>query len=267
MSYSKKAKQGLISYKESKYPNVSEGTWKGIPYSHILKVEDSAFNLIKDYRDKFFQSRFAGIKKHIYFHHLNSSQAMCINFFFPLIAERTLSLILEYLKIDDEVIDYNSIEFEKTSQIDSKNGHRPTNFDFYFKTENEKKFYFGIKYTENGFGKATNDSEHLKKYEDIYQHHLSVISPKYANSQTFLQRYQIFRNLIHIDENSYVIFLYPKANLAVAQEVESVFSKNVLKDEYKSHLKPIHWEDILKMLPSDSPLSKYYKEFSIKYSV
>ena len=66
------------------------GAWKGKgSFAHILRdsQNDWMFNLLLPYREvgSLVQDIRKGvIKKHMYAHHLNSSQMMCMNFFYPL---------------------------------------------------------------------------------------------------------------------------------------------------------------------------------------
>ena len=67
--------------------------------------------------------------------HLNASQAMCINFFYPLIEKGVAG---------------------------------KTNFDFYMKLGFEVNIYFEIKYTETSFGNAKHDSKYKNKFYSTY---------------------------------------------------------------------------------------------------
>ena len=142
MGFTDDIKMHLSEYKEECYPDIGNGTYRGKEYPHIFPKKDIMLNILEKYRESFFGSKHAGIKLHRYFHHLNSSQAMCINFFYPLIKEEKLHIILELLKIKDKSVDYNSVCFEKESDIDQCGNHIPTSFDFFFKTKSDKKFYF-----------------------------------------------------------------------------------------------------------------------------
>ena len=140
---------------------------------------------------------------------------MCINFFYPLIKENLLESILNVMGIKGE-INYNSndICFEKGSKLET-NAKRKTNFDFYIKLTSGIKIYFEIKYTENEFGKAKHDEEHKNKFNDIYMPLIKnnpAIKESFKTEDKFLNNYQIMRNIAHVSEDSYVIFIYPKEN-------------------------------------------------------
>jgi len=62
---------------------------------------------------------------------------MCLNFFYPLIHEHKLEIVLDYLGFKDELIDDSTICFEKDG-IEKCYGESPTSFDFYFETKSRK---------------------------------------------------------------------------------------------------------------------------------
>src|SRR5271169_3418289 len=72
--------------------------------THILPISGTGkrgqLNILP-YRDvRFFERDYSKIKYHQFFHHLNSSQALCLNLFYPLIEENRLGLLTEFLKIE-----------------------------------------------------------------------------------------------------------------------------------------------------------------------
>lgn len=271
MSFKEKIYKSLSDYREHELKISEMGKWRGNSYGHILPKDKEKENILAKYRQSFFSSKSKAIKLHQCFHHLNSSQAMCINFFYPLIQEENLHLITGYMGFNDEMIDYNSVEFEKESKIDGVDKRRPTSFDFYFETKSGKKFFFEIKYTEDGFGKAVNDSDHRDKFEKVYRQHLPrVVKPPYSEMKEFFKYYQIIRNLIHIDDNSYVVFLYTIENHAVCETAqfaeENIVKENIVKEENSSHLFNITWEDIvLHLMKNPDANTDFLSEFQKKY--
>lgn len=148
MTYQDEIKTHLTTYKELKFKGFPHGLWRNNPdnilkYAFVSKYDNN--NLIETFQEEYLEYEKeidTKIKRHMYFHHMNSSQAMCINFFYPLYKEGSLELITEYLGFKEEKVKSNSVRFEETSKIDSIKGYRPTNFDFYFETETGKKFFF-----------------------------------------------------------------------------------------------------------------------------
>lgn len=237
--------------------------------TYILPEQDKFNNILTSYRGNFKDYyEYSGIDLHRYFHHLNSSQAMCFNLFYPLLKERRLEELLHIFDIIEDV-KYDSVAFEKVSELEKGSG-RKTNFDFYFQTEEGKKFYFEVKYTEDGFGQTKMDAEHIKKYHQVYepltQKHPGI-NGKCKNMDFFLEHYQLMRNLIHMDQNSYVIFIYPKLNEKVRNQAMEAMNE-IVASSWSTHLIPISLEDIVDVLGSteDNKLGQYYNvEFSDKY--
>ena len=269
MKYIDEIKQKLSDYKKEKFPELDDGIWKKNKqrYSHIIPESERYYNLLPAYRDnlvKYIETQ--NVKLHIDFHHLNSSQAMCLNFFYPLITEKRLDIILDLLNFYRETVDYSTVCFEKDG-IEKSYGRRPTSFDFYLETKSGKKLYFEIKYTESEFGKAKNDKEHIEKFEEIYSGLLNPIREEFHSKDRFFENYQILRNLIHLTENSFVIFLYPNNNLKIKNQAENA-KMSMLKNDFKDNFYPITWEEIYKKVTDNSEgnrLSKQLFDFKEKY--
>lgn len=271
MKFIDEVKDSLSVYRAEKLGIKESGTYKRgrmvHQKEHVLPVKYKKHNIIKYYRDDFYSSSSADIDFHKYFHHLSSSQALCINLFYPLLHEGRLGLILGLLGIPEHEI--TDACFEKVSDIETGPGRR-TNFDFYMRLSDNTKVYFEIKYTEDGFGRADPDEEHKRKYVDTYQPLL--INNEYINSEAsqmseFLGSYQIMRNLCHIGDDSYVVFVYPKANEKVHSQAQSV-PVAALTDKGKTRFKILLLEDatdgLLDSVDSDK-LQEHYREFKSKY--
>jgi len=269
MKFQQEIKKHLSEYKKNKFPNLPNGKWRKIEYEHILPKENMYLNLIEYYREKFLKSSLNNIKFHMYFNHLNSSQGMCINFFYPIFFEKKLDLIIYFLGLKNEKVNYGSVRFEKLSEIDGVNNRRPMNFDFYFETQSGKKFFFEIKYTETEFGKAKNDAEHIEKYNKIYKGNFEPIELEFCSQRKFFQNYQIIRNLIHIQNNSYVIFLYPRENKKIKEEAQRAKNK-ILKKEFRDNFRAVEWIKLLDFIEKNNShdgIKTQLIEFRKKYCV
>jgi hypothetical protein len=280
MRYQDEIKGKLKDYKKVKFPDLEDGIWKksNATKPHILPFIHRFENLLTQYRTELitYLRKNKNIKLHQFFHHLNSSQAMCLNMFYPLIEEKKLDLLFDVLKIEKVSVDYDSVCFEKESDIEKapiiEQGidKRPTCFDFYFKTIDGKEFHFEIKYTEERFAKAEHDNSHEAKYEAIYKNHCSAINSEYCNCNSFLDNYQIMRNLIHVSNKSYVVFIYPENNKKIKQQAED--SKSFLvKSEFQQHVINLTWEDLLGYLDSinldSEKLTTQMNDFKQKYCI
>jgi hypothetical protein len=265
----------LGKYKTSKLNISNPGYYRGKIYPHILPEIDKSRNILQPYNGQLNTSKYLSkIKLHTNFSHLNSSQAMCINFFYPLIVDNKLELITSILGIKGKV-DYASVAFEKESIVEKSN-ERKTNFDFYLKinsgSQNETQIFFEIKYTEDGFGKVKNDQGHIDKYNRTYEAALvksTWIEDSFKEMTNFFKHYQIMRNLLAIDDKSYVVFIYPKDNDAVSKAAEEA-KKEIVTSAGRKHLITINWETLvdrlLKTKALDKGLERYYDmDFREKY--
>lgn len=260
----------IKEYQNGIYKHPRYGTVKKLPY--ILPRIENYFkntkNILSGIRADFLNSNYKNIKPHVYFNHLNSSQAMCINFFYPLIKNNLLNHVLSRIKINGP-INYFEVEFEKDSNIE--NTGRKTSFDFYINTKNNKNIYFEIKYTERSFGSAKNDVPHTKKFNADYLPKLNSVShinKNYHSKDKFFKNYQIMRNILNIDDNSYVVIIYLKENEKLRIKCEEVKNKIILKP-LTSHFLDIDWHDmfdwVYKNIHNNTYLVSYYDDFHEKY--
>lgn len=273
MKYQNEIKDWLSEYKTTHFEGLENGIWKRNKkqYPHILPVDNWFDNLLPKYKTEIKDYiKTQKVKIHPDFHHLNSSQAMCLNMFYPLFKEKKLDLVLKALKLDNDTVNYDSVCFEKESIIEKEKGYRPTSFDFYFMTNNGKEIHFEIKYTEQEFGKAKRDKEHFDKYESVYKKQCSAIDSKYCNCDNFLGNYQLMRNVIHVSNNSYVVFLFPVNNIKIKQQAE--FAKSILvKSDFQQYIINLTWEYLLGFIDSikldSEKLATQMTDFRDKYQI
>lgn len=276
MTYQQEIKLHFENNKEKLFKRkIEDGKWRNSEkkYPHILPKEEEILNLLPTYRnslENYLNNNKSELKKHIYFHHLNSSQAMCLNFFFPLYEEKELDVILKLFGFENEEVDYNQkCFFEKESHIEKAlANYRATNFDFYIQTKSAKKIYFEIKYTEQEFGKAKDDDIHMNKFNNVYKNNLKIISKEYHQPNIFFKNYQILRNLICISENSYVVFIYPSKNRKIKNQAESA-KLHILNSDVKDNLINLTWEDLIVFTEKNIKkvsLKNQFKDFKEKYN-
>jgi len=268
--FSDRVKSHLGSYKKNVLNIHDKGKYlhngKTHYFDYILPIGLEMKNILP-YNNHKAEKVLDGIDLHRYHYHPNSSQIMCINFFYPL-KEKPLNHILRILDIDDEV-DYS--EFEKASDVEGAN-YRKTMFDFYIRTKGGKNVFFEIKYTEDGFGKAEDDEDHQRKFTDVYEPKLNqseVINKEFKIKESFFENYQIIRNVININEDSYVVFIYPEENIRIRSGAKMARDL-IISSKWQNHFKPITWEaiteEILYYVKDDKELKEYYlNRFSRKY--
>ena len=230
------------------------GAWKGKgSFAHILRdsQNDWMFNLLLPYREvgSLVQDIQKGvIKKHMYAHHLNSSQMMCMNFFYPLMIEDRLDIILKAINSKIKwgkpvaLFEFNSpMEVGKAAELNKeKLFGEPTNFDFFITTSNGYRVYFEIKYTEAEFGAPEKkNNSYPQKYYDKFEVYKSLIP------SCFKDEYKA-----NADENPII---------SEAAEIKNVL--NSLQD----NCKVVKWEDIIIVVENEPLLKDYYAEFKKKY--
>ncbi len=272
MSYQKEIRDHFEKNKEKLFPGIESGKWRNSEgnYPHILPKENKELNLLQSYRkklEKYIVKNNKCLKLHVYFHHLNSSQAMCLNFFFPLMEEKALDIVLKFIGFKNETINYTNTCFEKKSLVERN--YRPTSFDFYIETNSGKKIFFEVKFTEQKFGVA-KEADRIDKFNAVYKENLKVINEKYHKPDVFFKHYQIVRNLICIkDKDSYVVFLYPDKNQKIKNQAEFAKS-NILITEFQDNLINLTWEDLLNYIQNNvknQNLEDQFRDFREKYNL
>src|SRR4051812_16548522 len=91
MSYNLMLREHLAKYKQEVLGEAESGSWRDHgPYPHILPESKQALNIIPEVRAEFWDyieecqaTESRRVKLHRDFAHLNSSQALAFNLFFP----------------------------------------------------------------------------------------------------------------------------------------------------------------------------------------
>jgi len=197
------------------------------------------WNLIKIYK----------IKLHKEFHHLNSSQALCFNLFFPIIKENKFELLFDR---KEEIIEWK-FEFEPDRK-------ERTNFDVYIQTD-KNKYYFEIKYTENEFAKKEINDETILRYNEIYKIKMNEFNN--ITAEIFLNDYQIFRNLSYIN-TGIINFVIPKERIDLFNQINNVIENHCNKN-LRKNINILYIENIVEKALSIQKINEYYKSFYDKY--
>lgn len=211
---------------------IDSGFWCGKSkpeYRHILPIggkntRRNRIAVLKKYLgimidDKFLPSKSKGRGEtlHPYVHHLNSSQLLCYNTFSNLLTldhQPKPELISLFHSLGIEISDTATCDFEYSDEWlwEQGNEKEGTSFDFHVKY-GEREFFFEIKFTEDGFGKATMDDRHIKKIKDIYLDRVADITKHQVSVQECADYYQLFRNLIRGDSGrKTVVFITDAEN-------------------------------------------------------
>ena len=255
----------LVLYKANNLGVEGNGLFKGRAYSHILPETKR----IKNYLSDACKNALKPNERHQNWYHLNSSQTLCVNYFVPLFDNNYENLNKILSKVIGHGVSIVKHEFE---HIESEGS---TNFDFYCEDRNHGKYYFEIKYTENGVTKDTKASDPYFAYKEYYEPLLKQNSYlkkllEGENWKIFMfKHYQAYRNIVMADEktNSYCIFITMKSNPSTFKELECAISE---ANEQMNNVKRIYWEDLIPEtidLVEDEQTKKHYQILKSKYLI
>jgi len=278
--FQKRTKQWLSRYKREVLGVEEDGLWRnGQPYPHILPKKEQWLNILPSFRDEFWKwlreqhTQFGVdyIRLHRDFHHLNSSQAVCFNLFFPLMIANPQGLppLLSVLGMDgvpDQGGHWESTRFE--FQPVAAEG---TCIDFSLLLKSGTRVNFEVKYSESEFGSAEPDDSHLAKFERVYKSRLAGrFAEPFCRADQFLKHYQIARNIwcLAEDGEDFAVFLFPKANMCLRQAEETIRACAV--EPFRARVRIVYLEDLIVGLnatlqPDDTTLRECLEEFRLKY--
>lgn len=159
--------------------------------------------------------------------------------------------------------------------VKNKGKGEKSQFDFYIQ-DGEIEIYFEIKYTEPSFGKWPNKKNNTKQsinnhctYVEKGYKEMLKRSPFFTQdckdfitamsedafskpNNPFNKHYQLFRNALKADKSRYSVFIFPKGNPSINNELE-LFRKNLVNND---HIIALYWED-LKSYMSQGFFKKY----------
>ncbi len=245
-SYQTALKQHLGSYKKRRLGVRQNGVYvqNGERYPHILPRDLKRLNILESIRSEFFDylAHNTGIKLHRDFHHLNSSQALTFNLFFPfrsgsLAARRCLATALGTPGI------ISDIRFEHKPATDG------TSVDAACLSDSGHWTYCEVKLSESQFGIAKADAEHRAKLRRTYAPQLAGHVPEeLLDAGPFFASYQILRNvwLLSLSEGSHVAFVFPAANASIARHLNYILS--LITPSFRARITSVPLEALLDSL-------------------
>lgn len=278
MSFSDEMKEHLAAYRTEVLGRKKMGKWRKISKPHILTQEDkAAWNYLPEVRPKL--PRYVeehSIKLHQYFAHLNSSQALALNLFLPLMPRDESGLAwgnpahLNHLLGNPQHRFCNS-RFEAI--LDKK---EKTNFDWIADIKDGGSVFCEVKYTESRFGSASSTTtDYAKRFKNLYCDRLKgVIQPTRLHGDQlkwFKKNYQILRNLSYLSwgkspQKNLVLFVLPERSPSFRQ-LEKFIDQEVLSEaKEKIFVKDIaEWTAELEAASATGPESKHWEDFRQKY--
>ena len=248
MTYENDLLEHLKKYKRDSLKITSNGIWKNCPdreYEHILPNENRFMNILEPFREDF---QFEKEKGEFKFRlddltHLNSSQAMGINLFYPFHFCEWYSPFLKALEIDSEPIKLSCFEKLMSDQ---------TNVDVFIQGESGRRLLIEIKLKENGFGRANcKSTDYQSIFETLAQNLVGVIKEEYLKPEYLKKHYQLFRYLSFLSQHSSDIFclIVPRRNEYFQKEISVI--DNIVVHQQRRKVKIAYLEDIVNRLITD----------------
>ena len=255
----------------------AEGECRHRAYPHILPAREYRRNILDTIAEEFWlywrdeQNRQPADGKaprlHACFPHLNSSQALAFNLFFPFIRAglRESAFLMRLLgspSVGHDPVSKILLEFEP----DRKEG---SNFDVAIFRESGYKLLVEVKLTEDEFGTCANDQKHREKLSDTYADKLrDKVHLKFLDQQTFFQNYQILRHFAQFTtEHLDVVFLFPRANKCLAEGEKTI--GEALMPSFVHRARMIYLEDFVGQVLQESEerslLRTHFELFARKY--
>jgi hypothetical protein len=266
--YAQALAESLARYKVRRLGIEEDGRYvrSGRTYPHILPEHLRFLNLLEAIRAEFIDylhQESTHIRLHRDFHHLNSSQALAFNLFFPYLRDtQGAALISSAVGVQRDVAAW---DFEHVP--DAEEG---TNVDVAWASPEGGWTFCEVKLTETSFGTSRSDDRHRQKLTNIYLPRLRhLVDDSFLNADVFFEHYQILRNvaLLHDHPEHRVVFLLPQANSALHPPLSKVLS--CLKPLARNRISVTYLETLLETLAqksvSNGLLQSYPHQLREKY--
>lgn len=277
MNYRERLRAHLVKYKFRVLGVRANAAWKGprtgvlAEQPHLLPAEHLRLNILAPYRERFWAEFEAGraerrsLELHRDFAHLNSSQAMCFNLFYPLVVDRGWAgaFVQQVLGLKDAAPRTLAFEYVEDPQEN-------THFGFFAQLDSGAKLYFETRLAELGFGTAELGARHREKLASVYAPRLApLVDAKWLEPEAFYRRYQLMRNLCYLDRPANLLFLVvPKASESLQQALQVL--PEITAGALNGRVRVLYLEDLMERLKTllrgrDELLKAHYREFRDKY--
>ena len=272
MSYQDRLRAHLSKYKFRVLGVTASGTWKGprtgavAGHPHVLPAEHARLNILAPYRERFWAEFAGGEGRPLQgdFAHLNSSQAMCFNLFYPLVVDRAwaAAFVQNVLGVKDTP---RTLAFEYVEDPEEN-----THFDFFVQLDSGAKIYFETKLAELGFGTVDLDAQARERLRQLYAPRLAgLVDARWLEPDAFFRRYQLLRNFAVLDRPDNLLYLVvPRANESISQALRIL--PELTAGALQERVRVLHLEDALERVKPllrgrDEALKNHYREFREKY--
>jgi hypothetical protein len=264
------------AYRARHFPGVPDGVWHhgGVPleYAHILPKERFELNVLPSIRTRFwrwFEAQSGNVKLHYLFHHLNSSQALCFNLFFPFLEAKASTVdprLMHALAIGDRqerVVGHFATVLDRDED---------TRFDFCLEAQSGAKVFVDLRFSETEFGSGEADEERRVKLEQHQRPESQRrIDAEGFDEKAFTENYEILRSICSLAQHPYsrLFFIFPRANDSLAeseQTIAKIAAQSMGTRVFVLHLETL-FERIMPLVQSDPDLLEHFEQCREKYLV
>jgi len=270
MSYQEKLRAHLAAYKREVLGVQDDGVYagNGRSYAHIVPSDKRHLNLLETCREGVvgYLAKRPELRLHRDFHHLNSSQAMGFNLFWPAVATPAGRDALAQALGCAPIAATNPLFESVPDPVEQ------TNFDLHLHTRDGGELFFELKLSEDGFGDARADAAHLAKLGDVYLARLQGrVRAHLLEAARFFPRYQLFRALSHLQTDADRLYLVvPRDNRRLHEQARAFLAD--LDDDVRAQVALLDIETLVERLQharpaDDAPWQRHYAAFVRKYGV
>jgi hypothetical protein len=231
----------------------------GRAYQHLLPSTLRYLNLLESIRAEFrdYLRHNPTVRLHPDFHHLNSSQALAFNLFYPYLCAggEAARLIAQVLGPGGDIREWR---FEYVP--DAQEG---TNVDVAWQNSDGTWAFCEVKLSESEFGSAKPDQRHEKKLHEIYYPRLhGLVDEQLLEFNEFCRHYQLLRNisLLATHTDSHVVFLIPEHNSALSPALDAVRGSLAASVRHRVHV--AYLEKVLVSIKNHSTLNPELKLYA-----
>ncbi len=236
-SYQMALRRHLAKYKANRLGIREAGVYRktGRAYQHLLPSNLRYLNLLESIRVEFrdYLRHNPAVRLHPDFHHLNSSQALAINLFYPYLSAggEAGRLIAQALGLVGDIREWH---FEYVP--DAEEG---TNVDVAWQNSGGAWAFCEVKLSEGEFSGAKPDQRHEKKFHEIYFPRLhGLVDERLLEFKEFCRHYQLLRNisLLGTHSDSHVVFLIPEQNSTLSPALHAMLSSLAESVRHRVHV-------------------------------
>jgi hypothetical protein len=236
-SYQTALRKHLAEYKAKRLGIREAGVYRktGRAYRHLLPSNLRYLNLLESIRAEFreYLRHSPTVRLHPDFHHLNSSQALAFNLFYPFLSAggEAARSMAQALGLEGDIREWH---FEYVP--DAEEG---TNVDVAWQNSDGAWAFCEVKLSEGEFGSAKPDQRHEKKFREIYSPRLhGLVDERLLEFNEFCRHYQLLRNisLLATHSDSHVVFLIPEQNSALGPALHAVLGSLAASVRHRVHV-------------------------------